>query len=273
MTMHFDTILYETDDRIARIRFNRPERMNAFAKTTMAEVKEAFAAADRDPDVRVVLVQGVGGKAFSSGYDIKESADQPERTAADWRNRVSEDLQFTYAPWECSKPVIAIIEGYCVGGGLEFALCCDIRYCSPDARFGVVEARFATGLSTLMMPWVVGNYCRKLIYTGDEFGADEARRIGLVDDIYEKDALDREVTKIARRMSQVAQEYLTLNKAAINQTFEIMGLRSALGNGAHVAAAVSSSNPPEFQEYNRIRRTQGLKEALKWRAARFEPFE
>jgi enoyl-CoA hydratase/carnithine racemase len=271
--MSYETLIYETDDRIARICFNRPERMNAFSLKMMDEVKRAFAEADANPAVRVVIVQGVGGKAFSTGYDIKESAEQPERTASDWRKRVRDDVGFTYAPWDCRKPVIAIIDGYCVGGGLEFALCCDIRYASPEARFGVVEARFATGLSTLMMPWVVGNYCRKLIYTGDEFGADEARRIGLIDEVFEKDELEAAVTKIARRMSRVAMEYLILNKQAINETFEIMGLRSALNNGAHIAAAVSSSNPPEFQEYHRIRRTQGLKEALKWRAAQFRPYE
>lgn len=271
--MSYTSLIYATDGPIATLTFNRPERMNAFSAPLMAEVKDAFAAADKDSAVRVVIVRGAGGRAFSSGYDIKDSAQLPERSAADWRDRVRQDLQFTYAPWECSKPVIALIEGYCVGGGLEFALSCDMRYCSPHARFAVVEARFATGISTLIMPWVTGHHCRRYIYSGDEFGADEALRIGVVDGIFEKEVLEREVTKLARRMGQVAMEYLTLNKQAINETFEIMGLRSALQSGGRVAAAISSSNPAEFQEYHRIRRTEGLKAALKWRAARFEPFE
>lgn len=271
--MDYESLLYDTDGRIATIRFNRPERMNAFNKQLMAEVKEAFAAADSDPAVRVVVVRGVGGKAFSTGYDIKESANQPERSAGQWRERVSGDLEFTYAPWECSKPVIAVIDGYCIGGGLEFALCCDMRYCSPDARFAVIEARFATGISTLIMPWIIGQHCRRLIYTGDEIGAEEALRIGLVDGVFDNEMLQPQVNKLALRMAQVANEYLTLNKQAINETFEIMGLRSALKNGGHLAAAVSSSYPPEFQQYHEIRRTQGLKEALKWRAALFAPYE
>jgi len=271
--MSYETIIYDADDRVATIQFNRPERMNAFNTKLMDEINDAFIQAGQDPDVRVVIVKGLGGKAFSTGYDIKESAEKPARTPAGWRDRVKRDLRFTDAPLTCSKPVIASIEGYCLGGGFEFAQCCDIRYCAPDARFSVVEARFATGVSTLMLPWIVGPYARKMILTGDEFGADEAYRVGLVDDVFDKETIDAEVTKVARRMSRVAMEYLTLKKKALNETYDMMGLRNALNHANSIAAVVSSSNPEEYKEYHRIKNEQGLKEALKWRAALFAEYE
>ena len=77
--------------------------------------------------------------------------------------------QFTRCVMDCSKPTIAVIDGYCLAGAMELAQMCDIRYCSDDARFGAIEARFSHGLATMIMPWIVGNHCRELIYTGDMF--------------------------------------------------------------------------------------------------------
>lgn len=126
------------------------------------------------PDVRPqsagAVISGKGGKAFSAGYDIKESAEVPRRTLAQWRARMQKDLKFTYSIWDCSKPVIAMIDGFCLDGALEFAQCCDVRYCSSDSRFGVIETRFSNGIAMMIMPWILGPRCRELIYSGDSFG-------------------------------------------------------------------------------------------------------
>src|SRR5437588_669734 len=173
--MAYETLLYEVDDRVATITLNRPERHNALSQKLCAELMEVVRAADQDPSVRVLVITGAGGKAFSAGYDIKESAEAPKRTLSEWRDRLNRDLRFCYAPWECSKPVIAMIDGFCLAGALEFAQMCDIRYCSEDAKFGVLESRFAGGIVTMIMPWILGAACRELIYTGDMIGA-AARR-------------------------------------------------------------------------------------------------
>src|SRR5690349_6783205 len=223
--MSYQQLIYTVDDRVARITLNRPERLNALSKLLVDEIMAAFAEADADPEVRVVVIAGAGGRAFSAGYDIKESAQMPRRTLAEWRARMQKDVKFTYAPWDCSKPVIAMINGFCLAGALEFAQCCDIRYCAEDARFGVVETRFANGIATMIMPWILGNRCRELIYTGDMFGAAEARELGLVDRVFPKAELRAETLKIAKRMSRVALDCLRYNKRAINHAFETMGLR------------------------------------------------
>jgi enoyl-CoA hydratase len=271
--MTYEELHYSVDDRVATITLNRPERMNALSQKLVGEIMSAVAQADNDPEVRVVMITAAGGKAFSSGYDIKESAQQPKRGLVEWRARMQKDLQFTYSVWDCSKPVIAVINGFCLAGALEFAMCCDIRYCSDDSKFGAVEARFSNGIATMIMPWLVGQRCRALLYTGDIFSAEEAFRLGLVDRVFPKASLEVETVKIARRMSRVSVDCLKWNKRAINQTFEIMGLRTAIQYGSEACAIMDATGSPEADKFESIRRSEGLQAAIKWRAEQFAPYE
>ena len=271
--MSYSDLIYAVDDRVATLTLNRPERMNALGKRMVEELVVAIAQADADDDVRVVVITGAGEKAFSVGYDIKESAEVPQRTLSEWRARMQKDIEFTFAPWDCSKPVVCAINGFCLAGALEFAQCCDIRYCSSDARFGVVESRFSNGVATMIMPWLLGNRCRELIYTCDMFGADEALRLGLVDRVFTKQALHDETLKIAKRISRVALDCLRFNKRAINHAFEGMGLRTAIRYGAETCAMMDAIGSDEAREFDRLRRMRGLREALKWRDGLFAPFE
>lgn len=271
--MNYKEILYAVDNRVATITLNRPDRMNAINQQMVDEIMSAVARADADPEVRVLIVAGRGGKAFSTGYDMKESAGKPKRTLLEWRARMQKDIRFTYSVWDCSKPVIAMIDGYCLAGGLEFASCFDMRYCAEDAKFGAIEARFSRGLATMMLPWLLGQRCRQLVYSGDTFGADEAYRIGLVDKVFPKQTLEAEVTKIARRMSRVSLECLKWNKRAINHAFETMGLRNAIAYGAEACTIMGDAGSPEADKFFELRQTKGLAEALKWRAEQFAPYE
>src|SRR5262249_48640547 len=150
---------YVADDRVATITLNRPDRMNAFGAQLRKEFPEAVAQADQDPEVRVIIVTAAGGRAFSTGYDQKESAQSERKKSHEqWRERMESAYQFTRCVMDCSKPTIAAIEGYCLAGAMELAQMCDIRYCSEDARFGAIEARFSHGLATMIMPWIVGNH-------------------------------------------------------------------------------------------------------------------
>jgi enoyl-CoA hydratase/carnithine racemase len=271
--MSYQNLLYVVDDRVATITLNRPDRHNALSVALVDEIVAAVAQADRDPEVRIVILAGAGGKAFSSGYDIKESAEKPKRTVADWRVRMQKDIQFTYSVWDCSKPVIAMIDGFCLAGALELAMCCDMRYCSDVSTFAALEARFSNGIATLIMPWLIGQRSRALIYSGDTIAADEAFRLGLVDKVFPKSALQAEVTKIAKRMSRVSLECLQMNKKALNNSFETMGMRQAIAYGAEVCALMDSIGSPEASQFDSIRREKGMAAALKWRAEQFAPYE
>src|SRR5260221_7339707 len=270
----YETLIYAVDDRVASITLNRPERMNALSLQLCGELVAALAAADADPEVRVIVIAGAGGKAFSAGYDMKDSmASGPRRPDPAWRDRLQNDLRFCYAPWECSKPVIAMIDGYCLAGALEFVQMCDIRYCSDGSKFGVLETRFAAGIVTMIMPWILGPASRELIYTGDTIGAAEALRVGLATRVYPKATLHAEVMKIAKRMSRAAMECLVWNKRAINQSFETRGLRSALAYGLEACTQLDCSGAPEYRQFDAIRRDKGLTEAIRWRDAQLAPYE
>jgi enoyl-CoA hydratase/carnithine racemase len=272
-TKTFETVELSYDDRIAIITLNAPQTLNAISLKMSEEFPAALKQAEDSSDTRVIIVRGSGGRAFSSGYDIAEETDGARYTPATWAARLEHDLAFTLAVWNCKKPTLAAIEGYCLAGGMEFAGMFDIRYCSDDAKFGVVDTRFSTGVSTLILPWLVGARCRELIYTGDIFDAARAERIGFVERIFSKEALYAEVLKIAKRMSMVATECLSVNKQAINQTFETMGLIAALKAGNASAALLNSMDTAEYRQFDQIKREQGMKAALKWRAAQFKLYE
>ena len=268
----FKTLLYDVDDRVAVITLNRPDKLNALSLELCGEMRQAVKAADADPDVRVVVVTGTGGRAFSAGYDLGEEGSDLhgiEEASA----RLNHDLDFTYSVWNCSKPTIAMIDGYCLAGALEFAQMHDIRYCSEDSRFAVIETRFSAGVATMAMPWIIGALSRELIYTGDMIDAQTALRIGLVNRVFPKDQLRDEVMKIAKRMSRVALAALQWNKKAINNTYETMGFRAALAYAVEACAIMDSVGTPEMTQFDNIRREKGLQEALTWRRELFAEFE
>jgi len=269
----YSTITYEIDDRVAVITFNRPERLNAFSLDLRTEVVDAVTRADHDPDIRVLVIAGAGDRAFSAGYDIKQSAEAPRKTVAEWRDRLAGDYDFTFSVWSCSKPVIAMINGYCLAGALEFAQMCDIRYCSADSVFGVVETRFSNGVVTMIMPWVVGARARELIYTGDKIDAAEAHRIGLVNRVFPKENLRQETMKVAKRMSQVALSCLQWNKRSINNVYDAQGFQAAMRYGLEACTIMDASGSPEYDKFDELRRSKGLNEALQWRDDQFRRYE
>ena len=271
--MSYEQLIYAVEDRVATLTLNRPERHNALSLQLITEITAAIVAADADPEVRVIVLTGGGGRAFSAGYDIKESAGKPKRGLVEWRARMQQDIKFTYSVWDCSKPVIALIDGICFAGALELAMCCDMRYCSEGSTFAAIEARFSNGIATMIMPWLLGQRSRRLIYTGDTIGDAEALRLGLVDGVFPKADIVAEVTKIARRMSRVSLSCLQWNKRAINQAFETMGLRSAINYGAEACAIMDAAGSPEAETFDAIRRKDGLGAALAWRTEQFAAYE
>jgi enoyl-CoA hydratase/carnithine racemase len=266
------TIAYEVDDRVAVVTLDRPGKLNAIDHPTAAGLRAAIARADADPEVRVVVLRGAGERAFSAGYDIGEQA-HSGHDLADWSTRLRDGLDLTLCVWDCSKPVIAMIHGYCLAGGLELAQMCDVRLASDQATFGVTETRFSAGVATLVMPWIIGTRARDLIYTGDMFDARTALELGLVSRIHDKATLEPETMRFAKRMARVALATLRWNKRAINQAYELMGFRAALQAGVDAATLLSAHGSPEQQRFNEIRSEQGFRAAVAWRDSLFEPFE
>ena len=267
--MPFNTILYDMQDNILTLTFNRPEKLNAYSRELVRETIEAFQLAEADDDVHLIIVTGAG-RAFSAGYDISGGRDEQERSPYNWRLHQRENLTFSLQPWQASKPVLAMINGYCLAGACEFALMCDLRVASDRATFGEPEIRFGAGAPILITPWIVGlTKAKELLYTGDTMDAHEALRLNMINKVVPHETLQEETHKLARRILKIAPENIRLTKQAINKTFEMMGLKHALEYNVEVVTIMENTETEVQRTFNEIKQEKGLRAALDWRDARF----
>jgi enoyl-CoA hydratase len=266
----FTTITAATDGRVGILTFNRPQVLNAFDPTLMAEVGVAMRAFEQDPAVAAIVVTG-SGRAFSAGFDIKASVGRPPLDAAGMRRALEEDFAFIMHFWDCEKPTIAAVHGYCLAGAFELALACDITVAAAGTRFGEPEVRFGSGIVAMLLPWIVGpKHAKELLLTGnDRITAERALAIGVVNDVVPAGEEMARAMALARDIAAAAASSVRLTKRAINRSYEMMGMRQALLAALESDILIELGGGPERDEFNRIRHEQGLKAALVWRDARF----
>ena len=220
--MDYENIIFEKEENIAIITFNRPEAMNALNNQTRAEFRAAIDDVASDDEVKVLILTG-SGKAFVAGSDIKEfNATTP--FAAHNIMRLGEMVE------KLEKPVIAAVNGFCLGGGNEIAMGCDIIIASEKAKFGQTEINIGIipgGGGTQRLPRLIG-VCRakELIYTGDIIRAEEADRLGLVNRVVPMDELMPAAKELAKKIATKSAAALKLAKTAINR-----GMQTNLESG------------------------------------------
>ncbi len=229
----YETILYEKKGKITTITLNRPERMNAILPfVTPKELESAVGEANADPDVHVIILKGAGG-SFCAGFDMEFVADQPG-PATDEPWDPYRDLMWTTSTcaswmsmWRGSKPVIAQVHGWCVGGGTDMALCCDIIIAAEDAYFGYPPARVWGSPTSFMWVYRLGaSWAKYLMLTGDAVDGKTAERIGLILRAVPANRLEDEVLSLAQRMAQIPLSQLVTMKLIVNQAYDNMGLVS-----------------------------------------------
>jgi enoyl-CoA hydratase len=215
VTQSYETILLERRDRVAVITINRPEKRNALNIQTRAEGAAVLDALRADDSIRVVIITGAGDKAFIAGADIAEFA---ERTAINQREVMLERSLFN-AFDTFPKPIIAMVNGYCLGGGCEVALACDVRIASEKASFGQPEINLGIipgGGGTQRLTRLVGEgKAMELILTGEIINAQTALEIGLVNHVVPADQLEARTMEIAGRMAEKSPIALRLAKEAV----------------------------------------------------------
>ena len=181
--MSFEYIIYERKGQIAYLTLNRPEKLNAVNGELMAEFRDAMGVVEADTEVRALIITGAG-RAFSSGFDIQrsnQSGDPLAGTPDAWRTRLLGLVETFMTVWNCSKPVIAAVNGYALGGACELVQVCDIKIASDRAVMGEPEIRAGFGPPLLITPYSVNlANAKELLLTGDTVDAHEAARIGLV---------------------------------------------------------------------------------------------
>jgi enoyl-CoA hydratase len=267
----FETITVLRGHGVAEIMLNRPARLNAISRTLMAELHTALDQIETDEDIGAVVLHGAG-RAFCSGFDLKDDAAEDISGEARWRELLEQDLSMHLRFWDFPKPTIAAVHGYCLAGGLELAMSCDVTIASAGTFLGEPELKFGTVITNLIMPWLVGpKITKELLLSGeDRITAERAERIGLVNQVVaEGEHLDVART-MARRMAALDPDSVRMTKQAINATFEIMGLRKALAAGLDTAVALEVLDTPSRQTFRELTRTEGLKAAIAWRDQRLQ---
>lgn len=210
-----ETVLVEKVDRVAILTINRPDKMNALSEQVRVDLLDALAEIEGDAGVGVVVLTGAGEKAFIAGADISEFAG---RTPFDqrWAMRSPRifDVMASYP-----KPVIAMINGFCLGGGCELAMSCDLRVASEKASFGQPEINLGLipgGGGTQRLPRLVGSgQAMRLILSGDRIPASEAKEIGLVDLVFPHEELRAKTLELAQKMASRSPLTLKVAKEAV----------------------------------------------------------
>jgi len=224
--MQYQNILLQQSDRVAVLTINRPEKRNALNQATRDEILRALDHLQQS-DSRVLVVTGAGGKAFIAGADIGEFEG---RTALTQREVMKQRRIFD-AVEEFPKPVIAMINGFCLGGGMEFALACDIRIAADSAKLGQPEINLGIipgGGGTQRLTRLVGEgKAMELILTGDLIDGNEAKAIGLVNDAVPIDQLQTRVMALAAKLAEKSPIALRMAKEAV-KTASRANLREGL---------------------------------------------
>jgi enoyl-CoA hydratase len=267
----FVTLKYEVRESTAIITLNRPERLNALGKQSLAEINAAMNRAEDDERVRAIVITGEG-KAFSSGFDLKEQMDARPEGAAIWREILDRDFDTTMRFWDCPKPTIAAVHGACLAGAFEMVLACDLTVAARSAVFGEPELKFGAGIVTMLLPWMTNpKQAKEIILTGlDQITAEKGAELGFVNRVVADGEHLNEALRIARTMSVIDPNLMRVTKQAINHSFETRGMKDTLRHALDIDHAVETAVSPDKKAFMDVARERGMREAIRWRDRRFE---
>ena len=220
--MTFENLLVTTENQIAQITINRPSKLNALNKATILELHQAFTSLEQNPDVRAIIITGSGEKAFVAGADISEFANFSVEEGAQLAAQ-GQELLFDFVE-KLKKPVIAAINGFALGGGLELAMACHFRTASDNAKMGLPEVTLGVipGYGgTQRLPQLVGKgRAMEMIMTASMIDAETAKEYGLVNHVYKQEFLVEETLSIAQKTIKNSPVALSKAIKSINAGFK-----------------------------------------------------
>jgi enoyl-CoA hydratase/carnithine racemase len=248
--MASDKLIARKEDGVGWMVFNNPERLNAISLEMWEAALAAMADFSSDPAVRVMVVAGAGGKAFASGADISKFKD--ERQEAEALAHYQATTQKAYSALQAMPiPTIAMVRGYCIGGGTAAAVCCDIRICSENAKFGVPAARLGLGYglhrAQPLVDLIGPANAKEMFFTGRQFDAREAARMGLVNRVVADDALEAAVEEMARTIVANAPLTVRCAKLVVGEALKDVAERDVAAAERAVAACFASNDYKEGQ--------------------------
>jgi enoyl-CoA hydratase len=271
----FETLIYKARPPVATITLNRPDELNTIVPPMPDEVEAAVGLAERDPAVKVIVLRGAG-RAFSGGYDFgggfhhwgdsmnTDGKWDPGKDFAFTTARTTSPTQKLMAIWRASKPVIAQVHGWCVGGASDFALSADIVIASDDAVIGTPYSRmwgaYLSGMWLYRMSFAKAKWHS---LTGEPLTGREAADVELINESVPFERLEERVAEVAAMLSRIPLSQLQAQKLVVNQAYENMGLASTQTLGVILDGLMR--NTPEALEFIETAGTDGIRTAVEQR--------
>lgn len=245
MQLSTDKMIADVDGHIGWMTFNNPQKRNAMSHDMRVGILEILDAFEKDDTVRVVIMKGAGEHAFISGADINqfEKGERGEEQRRE-QSAVSERLRERLASYP--KPIVAMIHGYCLGGGLLTAMAADIRIASADAQFGIPAARLGVAYplsGTRKLIELVGSAkAKEILFTGNRIGPNEARDIGLLNQVVTREELEPAVRKLAATLCENAPLSIRAAKVMVDELMKDEGQRDTAACDAVLQACMASED-------------------------------
>ncbi len=277
--MSYETVLYDTDEAVATLTLNRPERLNTIVPPMPDELEDAVQRATRDEAVKVIVLRGAG-RSFCAGFDFGGGFHHwDESLATDGRWDPGKDFTFATSQalgvvpkfmsiWRSPKPVIAQVHGWCVGGGSDMALCADLVIASEDARIGTSYSRMWGCYLTGMWLYRLGlTRAKEYALTGKPLSGTEAVEAGLINAAVPFARLELEVAERARQLAGIPASQLAAMKLIVNQAYENMGLASTQLLGPVLDGLMR--NTPDADTFIELAEREGVGAAVAMRDGEF----
>lgn len=280
--MPYQEVLYEPAPPVATITLNRPHVLNAISPRLEGELHEALDQADGQSDIRAIILTG-SGRAFSAGYDMAGRATESSMGPLDPSGRtIGEYIEYWYKNdttnieklmhiWRLTKPVIAAVNGWAMGGGFWYQLACDITIASEQAVFAQPEVRHISNTSFLLAALVGWKVANRYSLTGDHMDAQEALRIGMVNEVVPAGELLDRARDLAHRIAMVPEASVRINKAVTMMGMQAAGVGAGMILNGALSALAHTSHGPDRDRLFEAGRKEGMQGFLDARDRPFTP--
>lgn len=284
----FENLLIDrvgTDNRVARITLNRPEKMNALSQELLFDFRSALEYLEADHTARVIIVRGAG-RTFSAGYDLtpaqrtgedaivrqfRQTDEQGRRLWQGVRAGMQRITNIHMYFWNLQKITIAQVHGYAIAGGCELSMMADLVVAAEDARFGHPGLRFAGTRTSMILPLLIPmRKAKELFYTGDNITGVQAAEMGLINRAVPLDQLEDETVALADRIAILPADHLAMLKVHMNRFHENMGIYSSVHSSTDLDAAGTFTS--QAYQWRDKMSEGGLKEALAWRDGPYQDY-
>lgn len=257
-------ILYEKQDGIAVITLNRPEKRNALNTELINGLGDCLHKAAEDAEVKVLVIRGAGEKAFTAGFDLKESMNNNITDIAERRADTQHELDFFRYLWYLPKPVISAVQGYCIGGGNTIALMSDLLIAADNAAFGNPEIVLGYTPEIPVELWKLPfNKAVEWYFEGKYFSAEEMREMGVVNEVVPFAQLEKRALELARQVARIPAESMVMMKHAIRKMYDLRGFSNTLDYCAEMFnLSRTNMQKKDMGEFRDSIQAGGLKAAL-----------